>query len=84
MMYDFDRTLSTREMQEFSFIPSTGRSPHEFWSSVNEMAMKNKMDNNLAYMLQMADSGVKTRRPDLVKLGESVKFYKASKTGSPR
>lgn len=83
MMYDFDRTLSTREMQEFSFIPSTGRSPHEFWSSVNEMAKKNKMDNNLAYMLQMADSGVKTRRPDLVKLGESVRFYKGVENWFP-
>lgn len=76
MMYDFDRTLSTKEMQEFSFIPSTGRSPKEFWNSVNEMARKEKMDSNLAYMLQMVDSGVRTIRSHLVGLGGSVEFYR--------
>ena len=27
IIYDFDKTLSTREMQEYSFVEKTGMSP---------------------------------------------------------
>ena len=31
MIYDFDGTLAPGNMQEYDFIPSTGKSPAEFW-----------------------------------------------------
>ena len=32
IMYDFDNTLSTTDMQEFDFIPRLGMTPDEFWT----------------------------------------------------
>lgn len=32
IMYDFDKTLCTRDMQEYTFIPSIGMEPYEFWN----------------------------------------------------
>ena len=31
IMYDFDKTLCTRDMQEYTFIPSIGMKPSDFW-----------------------------------------------------
>ena len=31
IMYDFDKTLCTRDMQEYTFIPSIGMEAEEFW-----------------------------------------------------
>ena len=39
IMYDFDRTLSTRDMQDYSFIPSLGMTDAEFWSFTKEKNM---------------------------------------------
>ena len=38
IMYDFDKTLSPKDMQEFSFIPSLGIEPAQFWSEVTALA----------------------------------------------
>ncbi|MHC1694007.1 MAG: hypothetical protein AB9835_01760 [Eubacteriales bacterium] len=35
MMYDFDRTLSPKDMQEYAFIPSLGMDPSVFWNECN-------------------------------------------------
>lgn len=32
IMYDFDKTLCTTNMQEYSFIPEIGLTADEFWS----------------------------------------------------
>ena len=31
ILYDFDRTLCTKDMQEYQFIPSVGMEPADFW-----------------------------------------------------
>ena len=46
-MYDFDKTLSPKDMQEFSFIPSLGIEPAQFWSEVTALAESQKMDGIL-------------------------------------
>ena len=43
LMYDFDRTLSTRDMQEYSFIPSLGMDSGEFWSFANDLGSREHM-----------------------------------------
>lgn len=80
LMYDFDKTLSPRDMQEFSFIPSVGfKEPQAFWEEVNRFKNKNKMDPILAYMYmmlkraEMADQPI--RREDFVRLGKEVELY---------
>ena len=34
IMYDFDRTLCTKDMQDYSFIPSLGMTEDEFWQTI--------------------------------------------------
>lgn len=54
LIYDFDNTLSTRDMQEFTFIPALGMTADEFWKKSDELAHKYEMDHILAYMYLMA------------------------------
>ena len=35
-LYDFDKTLCTTDMQNYSFIPSLGMTPGEFWPVAND------------------------------------------------
>ena len=51
--YDFDKTLSPDDMQAQGYIQSVGYDVGEFWTESNELASKNDMDQNLAYMLYM-------------------------------
>ena len=50
MIYDFDKTLCDKDMQEYSFIPNLGLDIKEFWNRTTEITMNNKMDKILAYM----------------------------------
>lgn len=79
ILYDFDKTLSTKDMQEFNFIPNVGSTPAEFWSEVNRMSIEKKMDNNLAYMYLMIDKSNmgkrSVHRQDFVDLGKDVEYF---------
>ncbi len=79
IMYDFDKTLCTKNMQDFSFIPNLGMSEEEFWSSANELSRKQQMDGILAYMWQMISESRKRmksiHRKDFVELGKNIEFY---------
>jgi hypothetical protein len=55
MMYDFDKTLTTKDQQEFTFIPNVDMKPEEFWRKSNQLAKSKKMDGILAYMHCMLD-----------------------------
>ena len=35
IMYDFDKTLCTKDMQDYGFIPSLGLTAEQFWSFAN-------------------------------------------------
>lgn len=83
IVYDFDRTLSTSEMQD-SFIKSLGMEPKEFWKENDEFSKENGMDKNLAYMFLMKNKSMKQDKPFnrdiLEKLGSDIKFYKGVET----
>lgn len=51
--YDFDKTLSPDDMQAQGYIQSVGYDVERFWQETNELATKNEMDGNSAYMLKM-------------------------------
>ena len=53
IIYDFDGTLSPRNMQEFGFINSIGKDNINFWSSVKDLSTKNDASEILCYMFQM-------------------------------
>lgn len=84
LMYDFDKTLSPGNMQEYGFIPNVGMTPAEFWRQSDRLATDNKMDPNLAYMYQMIDRASACHQPILrknfVSLGEKIKFYPGVET----
>jgi 2-hydroxy-3-keto-5-methylthiopentenyl-1-phosphate phosphatase len=79
LMYDFDKTLSPKEMQEYTFIPELGINPEEFWSASNRLAKEYKMDRILAYMYLMitkSNSANKSiLRNDFVKMGKGIEFF---------
>ena len=47
-LYDFDKTLCTTDMQDYSFIPSLGMTPKEFWAEANGFDRANHVDVILA------------------------------------
>ena len=79
IMYDFDKTLCTNDMQNYSFIPSLGLTPKEFWGEVDELKNRENMDGLLCYMhlmLKKAEhADIPVRREDFVKLGEKIEYY---------
>ena len=44
IMYDFDHTLSPRDMQEYGFIPDLGMEPDVFWNKCDAAMKKNQLD----------------------------------------
>lgn len=78
-IYDFDHTLSTTDMQNFSFIPSLNIEPKEFWDGANQLTKKEHMDPLLAYMYLMIQEskkrGLPITRKTFVDLGKDVKFF---------
>jgi len=79
LLYDFDKTLTTRDMQEYTFIPALGLSAEEFWRQANDLALEQGMDRILAYMKLMLDESKRQRRPirrsDFVALGTGLEFF---------
>lgn len=79
MMYDFDKTLSTKDMQEYSFIPKLGLTAQGFWAQSNALAKEQKMDRILSYMYMMVrmskDKHQPIRREDFVALGKKIQLY---------
>lgn len=79
IMYDFDKTLCTRDMQEYTFIPSVGMEPSEFWAYAGKISGKEGMDNILAYMYCMIETAQKAGNPvtrdALVACGKHVEYH---------
>lgn len=63
IIYDFDKTLCTKDMQEYAFIPALGMTAAEFWSEVSDMADREEMDNILAYMYKMIQKAKEKKIP---------------------
>jgi len=82
-MYDFDKTLSPKDMQEYAFIPGIGMEPSVFWNKCNAFMRDKKMDQILAYMylmLEEAEGKMLINRTEFNKLGSSVKLFDGVKT----
>jgi len=82
IMYDFDKTLSPRDMQEYAFIPGVGMEPEDFWKICHKTMVDHNMDQILAYMLTMkqeAEGKMLLSRDEFRKLGKSVILFKGVK-----
>ena len=79
ILYDFDKTLCTQDMQNYAFIPSLGLAPGDFWKIANDFGRQEKMDSVLAYMYTMLRESEKRdiplTRQRLNHCGRNVSFF---------
>lgn len=79
LLYDFDKTLCTQDMQNYSFIPSLGMAPGDFWREANGFGTEHQMDGILAYMYTMVrksrEKGVPLTRETLRRCGRNISFF---------
>jgi 2-hydroxy-3-keto-5-methylthiopentenyl-1-phosphate phosphatase len=78
--YDFDGTLTPKNMQEYDFFNDLGTKAQPFWTEVDEVRKKNNADQILAYMMLMIETAVdragrnKTTRKAFQQYGKSVEL----------
>lgn len=80
IVYDFDKTLCTKDMQEYSLIPSLGYdNPISFWNEVTEVAVRNEMDSISAYLYLLAkkfkESGSPLRKEYFYDKGKDIVLF---------
>ena len=84
IMYDFDKTLSSDDMQNFGFVPSLNMTPAEFWSLTQEIGEKEGLEGTMAYMYMMVkcckDKGIKLTKSLLNEVGKNIKYYEGVTT----
>lgn len=80
IMYDFDKTLCTKDMQDYNFIPSLNMTSKDFWAAANGFGRDEHMDSILAYMYVMIEKSkeknIPLLRQTLVENGKDIEFYK--------
>jgi hypothetical protein len=79
LLYDFDKTLCTTDMEDYAFIPALGMTPPEFWKIANDFGRENHMDGLLAYMYTMIDEcrkrDIRLDREFLIRCGGDVELF---------
>ena len=79
IMYDFDKTLCTRDMQEYTFFPNLGIEAADFWNDANKLRENNKMDQVLSYMYLMfrktVDNNRSLKKDYLRQMGENIELF---------
>ena len=78
-MYDFDKTLCTKDMQNYRFIPSLGMQVSDFWDYTNEVQQNEHMDSVLAYMYAAIklsrEKNIPLKRSRLEDNGKGIEFF---------
>ncbi len=84
LIYDFDKTLSTTDMQNFDFIKNLNISPKEFWSNTTKLINDNEADKILAYMYMMLKecqkNNIRLTKEYLNSCGKNIEFYNGVET----
>ena len=79
IMYDFDKTLCTKDMQDYGFIPSLNMQPSDFWEKTNAFGTAAEMDSVLAYLYTMIIErrriGKPVTRESLIDCGRNIELY---------
>ncbi|MGI6509607.1 MAG: haloacid dehalogenase-like hydrolase [Erysipelotrichaceae bacterium] len=79
IMYDFDLTLSPKNMQEFSLLPTLEIDAKLFWQEVEKYSAESNMDSTLAYMYLLIkkakEKNIPLTRDFLKSLGQDVIYY---------
>lgn len=84
LIYDFDNTLASTDMQNFSFIPSLNLTPGEFWEKTNQLFKEENMDKVLCYLLVMIEEckkrNIKLTKEFLESCGKDISYFEGVKT----
>src|ERR1039457_5454967 len=79
LIYDFDGTLSPKNMQEYDFIPQLEKTPDQFWDETRALAKKQNGDVILAYMNLMIkqenQKEIPLKRSSFKKFGKTVELF---------
>lgn len=79
IMYDFDKTLCTKDMQEYTFIPNLEIEPSVFWNKATNLRIKDHMDSVLSYMYVMKNEMQKQNKnltkTYLKKMGKNIELF---------
>ncbi len=79
LVYDFDGTLSPRNMQEFGFIQAIGKDPDEFWQRNQRLSEDNDANSVLCYMYLMLKeahtNNISLRRESFHHFGAQVELF---------
>lgn len=80
ILYDFDKTLCTTDMQEYSFIKNLDMSSTDFWGEAAKLTSEHEVEKILAYMFIMIREckkrGIPLTEEYLKRCGENVVLYK--------
>lgn len=79
ILYDFDKTLCTTDMQEYSFIKNLGMTSSEFWGATAKLTQEHELEKILSYMFVMIREckkrGIPLTEEYLKKCGENVELF---------
>ena len=79
ILYDFDKTLCTTDMQEYDFIKNLGMTSEAFWGEAAAITEQHEVEKILAYMLVMIrkckELGIPLTEEYLRSCGENVELF---------
>lgn len=80
LIYDFDGTLSPKNMQEFSFIKALNMKASEFWSKSDQLSKNQDASTILCYMKLMLDEArsrnISLKKESFISFGKEVQLFK--------
>jgi 2-hydroxy-3-keto-5-methylthiopentenyl-1-phosphate phosphatase len=83
IIYDFDKTLSTDDMQAFGFIQGLGMEVNDFWNDCSRYSKANNVESILTYMYLMVkyskEKGKPITKEYLNSCGKKVKLFNGVK-----
>ena len=84
IIYDFDKTLCTDDMQSYTFIKNLDMEPKEFWGEAARVTNTHQVEGILSYMFVMIREckkrGIPLTEEYLNKCGENVVLFKGVST----
>lgn len=81
LIYDFDKTLSPKDMQEFHYIKSLGYDkPEDFWKECGQIAQEQNCDSVISYLYNMVKNDSNLTKKRLREEGKYIELYKGVDT----
>ncbi len=84
ILYDFDKTLCTTDMQEYEFIKNLGMDSNDFWGEASKITKTHSVEKILSYMFLMIREckkrGIPMTEEYLKSCGKNVVLFKGVAT----